>query len=347
MRHGALPFVALLFWAEASAAQSPTTLNPASDSAPVHVVRVVLEGEALGCALQPPLEERIRSRSARLAFNTSAPTAIVTARVHEPAPLQPHSALLTIRTSDGRPPYVRAIAADSCDELLDAMAVVAAVRLDPPAAPRPDLQAEPRPRDAGAGTVAPTPATSTPGEGADNGAAWAWAFGVGAGGAFAYGPTPDGLPGVALWVGFEAISDEATVAFRPAVRLTGAYLAQSGIQGERGQATVILATARLELCPVSQRFTEWGWLLCGFGEFGELQARGRRTYEAAELRRPWRVVGGSAVFSYRPLAGLTVDATLALGSTLTRYAYQLAEEVVHETPPLTGSVLLGAGWTWE
>src|SRR5690606_40620514 len=63
---------------------------------------------------------------------------------------------------------------------------------------------------------------STPGEGADNGAAWAWAFGVGAGGAFAYGPTPDGLPGVALWVGFEAISDEATVSLRPAVRLTGA-----------------------------------------------------------------------------------------------------------------------------
>ena len=312
-------------------------------TAPV-AVRLQLEDEA-ACAIEPPLEQRIRLRSARIAFPSLASKATVHARLLKPAPLEPYLAQLAIREA-AQAEYRREIRADSCDELLDAIAVVVALRLDPPVAPLsgdPVSAEPPQPPS--------EPSSSLPAAAADpfrndrvpSKTTVQVSFGVGP--ALALGPAPVVMPGVVASTALRAKSAVPGVAFNPALGLSGMYYGRAGMTSAWGDATLVLAAARLELCPLSHQDSGFSGFLCGFGDIGQLQAKGRRTHAPAEFSRLWAVLGGSGVLSYSIHPHLSLTATVSVGSPLRRYTLQFEDERLHRTASVVSAVSVGLAFT--
>ncbi len=180
----------------------------------------------------------------------------------------------------------RAVSGATCDEVVPALALIAAVLVDPESVTR-----------ARATPVAPAPPVS-PGQARS--LRLRPSFGTGAGVSSALGPGVSLAPLVEL--GLESELGEQR---GPALALTVARFVSPTRSTSAGDADFTTTFGRLRLCPL--RWPATGPLFgsaCGALEAGTLRAKGSRTADERSYSSLWLAVDPALALEYRPLRAL-------------------------------------------
>jgi hypothetical protein len=362
---------------ETGGAQEPTDMPKGSAT----VVALEFVGPP-GCGSESQFKASVATRSERIQFGSGADdqrrVRVELSRRGANVVL----ATLTLIQRSGRR-SARKIEASSCDEAVDAIALVTAVTLDPLGV---SLSATPSHKNVGgsggtSGTSgggrsgnAATSGGSSPVGGASSsdtssaGAAGSiptyetipgplpgeegppW-FGPGevtwiAGAAVVgtWGAAPDIMPGAAL---FASVSNERRSVLSSSLRLRLSHSEAGGFEEPGGTASFRVDVATLELCPLRLGTTEVNLRPCGFVSGGILGASGSDTTDAQEHNRPWGAAGGSLVLAIRPVEQLQIECFGSLGSPFVRDAFQFAPSVFHEVWSTIPSVGVGTGFIFR
>jgi hypothetical protein len=234
---------------------------------------------------------------------------------------------LLIRDPDGAEGS-RTVRGATCDEVVEALALFAALAVDPlastsphPIPPRPTAPAvssgvpEPRP---------PTPAP-LPGE-----SRWVWSAGADA--EIATGVAPTTLASVAVML---AVAREREGAWSPAARLALGGTRDSLLGADQTLTSYAWAHAALSVTP-----TEWApaavlalrpWISI---EGGVIDAAGRAVHDAQEQVVPWAALGISGEITYRIVPGMFLRAEAGMVTTLHRYRFYLGpDSTLYIEPP--------------
>jgi hypothetical protein len=223
----------------------------------------------------------------------------------------------------------REIEAATCEEAVDALALVAALALEQARAEE-RKQAEPVVADAGPRAVAPARDRGTSARVGVGGSTSALALS---------GLAPELLPGVQLAVSVGArLSESYGLALRTGVRLA----AHETVRTADGNATFEWRAGFLELCAeaVPHRAS---LALCATFERGWLQASGSATTDPAASERSWVAVGPSIAGQWAFLPPLFVHLGVGALFPFVRDRFLLGTTVVHTVPALAvrGEVGLG------
>jgi hypothetical protein len=303
-----------------------TTEAPAPVDAGEISVSLALTGPP-GCGSESDLASRIAWRTSRVRI---VPVGASERRLEVALDVAEGSATATLSLTlpNGRR-ATRVLRAATCDEAIDAAALVAAVTLDPTAS------TATTPLDAGAagtgatggmgGTAAgPAPSARPPdGRGGSSGTDAASRSELSASvfvpAELISGPAPSLLYGVGF--GVMGVWERDSV-ISPALRLSFAHFFGQEFQELGGTAYFSLTEGNVDLCPVRFGNEVVGFFLCASFAFGQLTAKGRETNDAEEHRRGWYVLGGTPLLEIRPADPFEVQLFGTIGAPLTRDQFQ-------------------------
>ena len=281
-----------------------------------------------GCGSESDLAGRIAWRTNRVRFvpvGASERHLDVTLELAERAA----TATLELTLPNGRR-ATRVLRAATCDEAVDAAALVAAVTLDPtastsPTTPPPDAGAPDRAATGGTGgtDAGPTPITPPPepqgGSGGADTARCELSAALAVPAAIIAGPAPSPLYGV----GFSAMGVwNRDSVISPAVRLSFFHFFGQEFDEIGGTAYFSLSELALDLCPFRIGNDVVGFFACGSFTAGTLNAEGRQTNDASSEKLPWLVAGGTLLLELRPIEFLEVELFGTLGPPLIRDSFQ-------------------------
>jgi hypothetical protein len=206
----------------------------------------------------------------------------------------------------------RAVSGATCEEVVPALALIAAVLVDPESLSR----AERAPAGPAPETIAP----STPPAHDEQG--WRLRPSLGAG-AVVSTPVGPGVPfGVLLELGLES---ERAGRRGPALLLTGARVTSPTQTTRAGDASFTATFGRLTFCPL--RWPTVGPVFlapCGAFEAGRLHAEPSRTLAKQPVSVPWLALEPGLSLAYRPLAalGLSVGALAVFPLRRDRFTFR-------------------------
>jgi hypothetical protein len=299
-----------------------------------------------GCGSRADLIARITRRSERIQFEAEPdpPRKLAVVIAAEGDALV---ATLELEQPSGRRSS-RILRASTCDEALEAAALVAAVSLDPTASTAPERELPPPPAVlepplAPVTKAPPSRAGGAPAERAETLNVGIAAMVVGQA---SWGPAPSLLPGIGFALAVEL--DTGTL-FSPLARASYVHSGGGGFNPETGtgQAAFELNQGALELCPVRFGSRKAALFPCPFFTGGRLLAQGSETLEAETHSRPWWVAGGALLALLRPIGPLELQLSGSVGIPLIRDTFQFAPgepgHVVHEVPGAVFVLGLGAG----
>lgn len=235
----------------------------------------------------------------------------------------------------------RRIDGEQCADVVSALALAAALAIDPEAstAPRADLPS-PQPAPA-ARPSAPPPPTRAPPR-VEPGARWALAVGLSAGAV--RGPATETL--FAAGPSVEVFRDGT--GWRPALRVT-LLGAQTGLIGPSAElATFRWAAARTELCP--HRLGVGSALAlraCALADAGVLYARGDAAEEPGSATRAWLALGLGLGLDVEVSDWISLSFSIGESLNLTRDDFVFLETPkrrVHQVPIATQTLLVGAAF---
>jgi hypothetical protein len=350
LRVAAAVTLVTLLWQSLVGAQAPADGSETGELA-VHLELVAPPG----CADEADLIRRISLRSRRIRFVPAA-SDVRSVRAELRVSDRSVTTTLTLRSASGTGSSSRTVQARSCDDAVEATALVTAVMLDPAA-----LTGElPTESDAGA-DVAPSASTSAvptafppvPTEKPPpprppppkRGSAEASAAVTGEG---LVGPSPGLMIGAGIAI---AVRWQRDSIWSPMARVTPVYLTREGVQTPLGEAEFTLLAVRLELCPLRLGGPALSLYTCAMGFYGNLTSHGQVSgAPASENVRPFGAVGGSLLLA--PL-GVANNVELMLGVSLgfvpNRDIYAVEDPVTlkprifHEVSPVAGSGGLAFG----
>ncbi len=305
------------------------------------------------CATLSELEQRVAIRSDRIRF-VEEPERVRALRAEiKPIDERTVAATLNVVEPDGRR-SARRILTHTCDEALDALALVVAVTLDPNSA----FSAPVPPRETTSAPLPSTPAPSTsqsvappppPSASPPPNAPTLWLPSAGISFEGIYGPPPGVLPGGSVYL---RLDWERHAPISPSFVLTGSHFQRDGYHAKGGGvADFALDQLKLEACPLrqllakGQRLTQAMVHYCAMGTGGILRAGGVQSYDPRTRRRPWWVLGGSAVLTVRPTDILDIIATVSLGYPLIRDKFRFNPPNFYEVKGISLTSALGVGLT--
>lgn len=304
-----------------------------------------------------------RTSRARLATSESADVAFVLS-VERDA----EGASGTLDVTEGGARSVRNVRGASCEEVVDALALIAAVTLDPNASTRPIAsEAVPPPSTAPeparaepARALPPLPPRTAPPANRSERAELApsWRFGGGVRGSLAQGLAPDPVFALGAFLSARLPRDGST--FEPLL-LAGVWLARSGEYDATTSGGEDLGTAQFRWlagdivgCPLRVPASgEFALRPCVGLEAGRLTGKGRAARNSAEESATWLAMTGSARLAWTLFDRLEIDLTTGGFLSLVRddFFFEPAPGsantegvVVHEIPAagVRGSIGLGA-----
>jgi hypothetical protein len=292
-----------------------------------------------GCGSESALGASITRRSDRIRID---PTSARRLRIQIRAEGQLTRVTIELEQPSGRRSS-RTLRASSCDEALEAAALVAAVSLDPtasalldpPPPPPPPPPPEPAPKPVPPPEPPPPPPPRVKETIAVSGAVL---------GEATWRPAPRTVLGVqgVVMVGWERDS-----VLSPAVRIRGGRGWADKPIPDRGPGIVRfrLTTSTLEVCPLRFGVPVLSILPCAYGTGGRLWAAGRQFPRNGFSSKPWWVVGGSAVLLFRPIGPLEVQASGGVGWNQRRDSFTLSgpDQQIHVVRAASGSVGVGFG----
>jgi len=216
----------------------------------------------------------------------------------------------------------RLVPGGSCAEVADAMALIAALAIDPMASTRPIAKPtpstpvaarEPTPPIRIRTAPPPTPRREMPP------VPWRWAAHIG----LAMSSTPTPWLGPGALVGGEVLSPWGS-----SVRLDAIWREGGSVSTAAGEADFRALYARLAVVPVRVRWSENGtvgpWL---FGEAGQLSAAGSDTVNPKKVAVLWGAVGAGARLDWQPLGPLVFGASGGGLLPLTRDSFYFRPDV--------------------
>jgi hypothetical protein len=247
----------------------------------------------------------------------------------------------TLRVTSDKPSKLeRNVNASSCEQVVDALALVAALSVDPDASltardkPKPTRPAAPAPPPA---PVAPPPASSKPRAPTDASAT-----------KLLLGLTLTGRSGIAQQLAW-APRPFVGLSFRSRGGYTwGLALSATQVRGraavDAGRADFTWSLGRLEVFPVRAAFGNWRLEPAVFVEAGQLRARGVAVSPAAEVRRPALLAGALGRLSLLAFGLLEVHLEGGPLLPIVRDRFYLFESTtVFRIPAVTGVVGAGVG----
>lgn len=245
----------------------------------------------------------------------------------------------TLRVTGARPSALqRDVQASSCEQVVDALALVAALSVDPEAslAPREKPQSPTTAPVPAAGASTPTP--PAPPRAAGEASATKLSLGL----------TLTARSGLAPQL---AWAPEASVglSFRSSGGYTwGLVVSATRVRGNAaidvGQADFTWSLARLDVFPIRARYRNWRFEPAAFVEAGQLRARGVAVVPSAEAHRPVLSVGALARASWLAFDLLWFGVEAGPLVPLIRDRFYLFEtSTVFQLPRITGYVGAGVG----
>lgn len=275
------------------------------------------------------------------------------------------TATMSLTLPNGRR-ATRVLRAATCDEAVDATALVAAVTLDPtasvaPTTPLPDGGTANNGAGAASGATSAAPvATARPPDAQGGGGGSSAGGDIGASrselsaalfvpAGLVVGPAPNPLYGVGF--GAMGVWERGSVV-SPAARLSFLHFFGQEFEEIGGTAYFSLTELEIDLCPFRIGSEVVGFFACGSFVAGELTAEGRATNDASSQSLTWLVAGGTLLLEARPVNFLEVQLFGTLGAPLVRDSFQFGcppsavdckPNLFHEVPRMTaqGGVALG------
>ena len=343
-------------------------LGAASESSVATVRLDVRAGQ--GCTLRTDLAARVTARTPRVRF-TEAEDALVAKVVFTVPKSGGVVGELKLADQSGRT-VTRRLLARSCDEAVDALALILAVTLDPTSA-QSLSPSEPSEAPASSSADSPKPPSSavpsrivpkpearppTPAEPSSKSTppslVSAAPFpetipsrpraGIYLAGQALSGPAPAMMPGISLYA-LGALDRSGP--WSPALILGITHAWRSGLSERGGAASFVLDAASLDACMLRARLSVVEVRPCASAMVGRLTASGSRTTAAAAASRPFATVGGTAVLGAGLGSMLELSLRLAVGATLIRDSYEFQPTVFHRAASVTTQASLGIGMRWR
>ena len=235
--------------------------------------------------------------------------------------------LTTVEPSQAR--ATRELSGDTCEQVVSALALVAALTLEsnasatPEVAPPPPRESEPRPQLEPSLASAPAPAR-------------VWHLDAGLGANVTGAVAPNVLVGIGPFV-------EGSLALRslaPAVRLSfqGGPATSQSVEGG-GTASFTWWLATLEGC-ARWTFGAFGLSPCARLGMGALKAEGSHVAQTRADRRPWVDAGGLLRLRWSPASFWFLEATggFVLPITRDRFHFDTPDTTIHRAAPAGGLV---------
>lgn len=342
--------IATMIWplvAEGQPAAVPSSSSQQTASQPTEEVSI--HYEAATCGDQAAFLRRVRVRTSKFNLVPKRPGVR-----HFEIVLSESESLLSARLSisdDTGPAQSREVENGTCAELVDAMALMTALAIDPsaPALPleespssEPETEPlvtaplkaetavkqeekpeEPRPKEPG-----PAPQER----------ASAWRMSAGLHGVLTLGVTRPPLFGGALDVG---IGRQDKSWFNPEVRVLGLFQGSPVAENSAGGAKFRLIGAGLEACPAKWGFGTVDVRPCAQGTLASLRGKGVSVENARSESKPFASLGLGLRGALHLHQRLTLDARLGGQFPLRRDRFLVAEEEISRSSVLTGQATLG------
>jgi hypothetical protein len=231
-------------------------------------------------------------------------------------------------TDDAGANAVRTFEAEQCRDVVVALALVAALSIDPNASTAPGALSL---QDPAISAPAPAQPSSTP---------WHWNTGI-AGGVLT-GITPVWLIAGGAFLGIE----QAAAGFAPSFRLAP-YYAETGVTGpSANSAEFYLLAARADACPLALPLTEaLDFRPCVAIDAGLFHARGVSVAQPTEQSRLWLAMGLDLQFTLGIWDDLFLQASGGPIVPFTRpvFVFENPELLIHEVPWLAAQAGLAIG----
>jgi hypothetical protein len=232
----------------------------------------------------------------------------------------------------------REVKAQSCDQVVAALAIMAALAIDPDASteplpkPRPAPKPPP-PKPAPQPVVKPAPTEPAPSLRSH------WKVGISL--AALAGVFDDSVLAVRPFV---ELAREGRPAWGYTVRLSGARF-ESKFTRSEGTGEFALYSGRLEPCPAHLRAWEPVWIsACLVLDAGWLEARGADVTPRQSVSRFWLAAGPTARVELRVLEILALEASGELFFPFVRDRFFVGKDAtVHRTPAVGGGGAIGLG----
>jgi len=327
-----------------------------------------------GCGSSHELARRVAHRSDRVRITSSAEGAVVArAEIRTIGPGAVEATLTMIEPSGKR--WSRLVRSATCEEALDAIALVLAVAFSPELSPVPEPVPEPTPppqrrpieprppkpppdeRRSPPVTAPPEPTpppeppppvepAPPPRPVVDRpsepkvvppppDSAMGWA---GATASLLWGAAPKVMPGVSV---FGTLRWNRDSVISPAVQIRASHFWMLGYAAPGGVANFNLDSGTVLLCPVWLQEHRVSVQLCATGEVGRLSARGTETIRGTTRARPYAALGASAAVDIDFGYGIAFTSFANGGAPLVRDSFQFRPAVFYEVPVLV--LTAGAG----
>lgn len=293
------------------------------------------------CATQVQFAQRVRQRSERIELRPVAKKQLTIV-------IQGKANVWTGRatfTDSDQEPLSREIAARSCDEVLDGLALVTVVVLDPDAiqnSPNDRLPSPTEPPPMATPPSKPVPvvaqpsSTRPPSDNTDS----HLNFGLSAIAGAKVGPAPDTMWS---WGASAQVNLERPSPWSPQVRITGLLYSKDTYLARGGTASFSLAELQVSACPLVLRYKRSSLRPCAAVSYGRLGARGTRTFVPASESVVWVEGDLQVEAAWEPIPMLMVFIAPAIGIPFKRYAFDFEPYEFHRVAPLTVSGITGIG----
>jgi hypothetical protein len=362
-----------LLWSPLRAIAAPQS---ASSGPPVFIELVSSDG----CGSSQELARRVAHRSDRVRIASSPENAIVARAEIRSASSGGVEATLTMIEPSGKR-WSRLVRSATCEEALDAIALVLAVAFSPELSPVPEpvpepapapprvRPPEPRPRPAPSDTErrappAPPPAASEPAPAPEPPPPPPPVEPAPAPRPLVDRPAPPkvvapidsavgsvGATGSLVWGPAPNVMPGVSIfgslrwtrdsVISPAVQLRISHFWMFGYAAPGGVASFNLDTATVLLCPIWLQEHRVSVQLCASGEAGRLWVKGTQTQNGATRGRPYVALGAAAAFGIDFGRGIAFTTFANGGAPLMRDSFQFRPEVFYEVPVVV--LTAGAG----
>jgi hypothetical protein len=165
-------------------------------------------------------------------------------------------------------------------------------------------------------------------------------FGGGAFGQAIFGPAPDALPGIGVYL-VAALDRDAL--WSPAIAISAMHAWSSALIEPGGTATFTLDAASLDACALRLHLAFWEARACATALYGRLAATGSDTYSPASASRPFAAIGGAALMSVELGQLFELTGRIGAAASLVRDSFAFSPTVFHRTAAVTVTAGLGVG----
>jgi hypothetical protein len=350
----------------------PLRFAVAATVGPADVSTVRLEVEARpDCTSRNEIIAAVAARSSRIRFVDDA---AYTARAVVATPRSGSVVADMVVAATGENPASRRVAAWSCAEVTDAIALIIAVTLDPtavhkastgigPAArsslnastaagssespggaapPKPSAESVVKPPEQS--TISPKPAATviepSAAQAGESVLAGPPRFVLYAMGQTVFGPAPAVMPGLALYA-LTALDRQSILS--PAAAVGAIHSWRSELSERGGKASFALDVASVDLCPMTLRTSVLAGFLCASAMVGWTSSSGSDTQAPKSRTRPFVAVGGSLVLSVALGTRFSLAARLGTDATAIRDSYYFGASTFHRAALFTTSASVGLG----